>query len=431
MNLSMIKMNDKINKTSICSIQFLDIVDYSKKSVSEQIEVKSQFNALINQSLKNIAESDRIILDTGDGAAIAHSGSPEEALFVSLTIRDEILKNNIHSATPLYVRFGINLGPVRMVSDINGQPNLIGDGINVAERVMSFAKPNQILVSRSYFEVTSRLTQEISQMFDYSGNKSDKHGRQHEVYSVRLLKENTVPETAIEATEKPTFWQTEQYYLAAVNWKYVLLALPAILAFGLIIKMAAQPVNPTITMQDPIPQQSPVAAGNLKLKPATNAINPTIPSQIILLPNETVENAATLALTKDSAINIDSANDNLPEKTLAQKLADEEKEKAALAKVAIAQKKAKKKADAALQAELSAKPVAEPGATDMAQNPVSQASQAKTVETTKTADVKEKKDQDSKSQDKPKSGWKSFTEGLKNDQQKQCTQAQIAMNNCH
>ena len=422
-------MNDKINKTSICSIQFLDIVDYSKKSVSEQIEVKSQFNALINQSLKNIAESDRIILDTGDGAAIAHSGSPEEALFVSLTIRDEILKNNIHSATPLYVRFGINLGPVRVVSDINGQPNLIGDGINVAERVMSFAKPNQILVSRSYFEVTSRLTQEISQMFDYSGNKSDKHGRQHEVYSVRLLKENTAPETAIEATEKPTFWQTKQHYLATVNWKYVLLALPAILAFGLIIKMAAQPVNPTITMQDPIPEQSPVAAGNLKLKPATNAINPTIPSQIILLPNETIENAATLALTKDSASHNDaanhSANDDLPEKTLAQKLADEEKEKAALAKVAIAQKKAKKKADAALQAELSAKTVAEPVATGITQNPINQANQAKTVEPTKAADVKEKKELE-----KPKSGWKSFTEGLKNDQQKQCTQAQIAMNNC-
>ena len=61
-------MNDRINKTSICSIVFLDIIDYSKKPDSEQIDVKNQFNAFINIALKNIAQNDRIILDTGDGA---------------------------------------------------------------------------------------------------------------------------------------------------------------------------------------------------------------------------------------------------------------------------------------------------------------------------------------------------------------------------
>lgn len=184
-------MNDRINKTSICSIVFLDIIDYSKKPDAEQIEVKNQFNALINAALKDIAQNDRIILDSGDGAAIAYHGSPEDALFMALDIRDSILKSNILSAMPLFVRFGINLGPVRVVKDINGRPNIIGDGINVAQRIMSFAKPNQILVSRSYYEITSRLTQEISQMFDYFGVKHDKHVREHEVYSVRSLKDDT------------------------------------------------------------------------------------------------------------------------------------------------------------------------------------------------------------------------------------------------
>ena len=86
-------MNDKVNKTTICSIIFLDIIDYSKKSVSEQIEIKNQFNRLINYSIKEVELEERIILDTGDGAAIAHMGSPEDALFISLSIRDEILKS--------------------------------------------------------------------------------------------------------------------------------------------------------------------------------------------------------------------------------------------------------------------------------------------------------------------------------------------------
>ncbi len=41
------------------------------------------------------------------------------------------------------MRAGINLGPVRLVRDINSQPNIIGDGINVAQRVMSFAQPGR------------------------------------------------------------------------------------------------------------------------------------------------------------------------------------------------------------------------------------------------------------------------------------------------
>ncbi len=55
------------------------------------------------------------------------------------------------------VRMGINLGPVKLVKDINGHPNIIGDGINVAQRIMSFARPGQIVVSRSYYDVVSNL----------------------------------------------------------------------------------------------------------------------------------------------------------------------------------------------------------------------------------------------------------------------------------
>src|SRR6185295_838454 len=55
-------------------------------------------------------------------------------------------------------------------------------GINVAQRVMSFAEPNQILVSRSYYEIVSRLSQEYTRLFQYVGIHRDKHVREHEVY---------------------------------------------------------------------------------------------------------------------------------------------------------------------------------------------------------------------------------------------------------
>jgi hypothetical protein len=81
-------------------------------------------------------------------------------------------------------RLGVNLGPVRLVKDLNGRMNIIGDGINVAQRVMSFSRPGQLLVSRSFYEVVSCLSRDYLHLFQHEGSRTDKHVREHEVYSV-------------------------------------------------------------------------------------------------------------------------------------------------------------------------------------------------------------------------------------------------------
>jgi len=43
-------MPERANRTFICSVLFLDIAEYSKKAVSEQIQLKDRFNALIAES---------------------------------------------------------------------------------------------------------------------------------------------------------------------------------------------------------------------------------------------------------------------------------------------------------------------------------------------------------------------------------------------
>jgi len=169
-------MVESSGRTVVCSVLFLDIVEYSKKSVAEQALLKQRSNDLLSSALESIASRDRVILDTGDGAAIAFLGDPEDVLFVALAIRD--------GATDLPIRMGINLGPARLVRDLNGQVNIIGDGINVAQRVMSFSEPGQLLVSRSYYEVVSCLSNDYANLFTHQGSRTDKHVRAHEVYSV-------------------------------------------------------------------------------------------------------------------------------------------------------------------------------------------------------------------------------------------------------
>jgi hypothetical protein len=163
---------------------FLDMVEYSKKPVAEQIFYKERLNTLLTDALAAVAPNDRIILDTGDGAALSFLGDPEDALYVSLSLR-EALEKPQPPGPALKMRLGINLGPVRLVKDINGQPNIIGDGINVAQRVMGFSEPGQVMVSRSFYEVVSCLSEGYGRLFRYEGSRTDKHVREHEVYTVQ------------------------------------------------------------------------------------------------------------------------------------------------------------------------------------------------------------------------------------------------------
>ncbi len=174
----------KVDRTWLCSVVFLDIVQYSRQSLEIQTQWKRRFNQHLAESIKGCSESERVILDTGDGAAICFLGDPETAMFCALNLISAIAQEKNTQAHPLLVRAGINLGSVKLVRDINGNLNAVGDGINVGQRVMSFAGDNQILVSRSFFEVASSLSDSYAALFKYEGVRTDKHVREHTLYEL-------------------------------------------------------------------------------------------------------------------------------------------------------------------------------------------------------------------------------------------------------
>jgi hypothetical protein len=164
------------SRTLVCSVLFLDIVGYSRLGVTEEIRLKQSFNDVLSASLEDTPAGERVVIDTGDGAAVAFLGDPERALFAALAVFDNVGE--------LPLRMGINLGPVHVSRDLNGQENVIGDGINVAQRIMSFAAAGQLLVSRSFYDVVLLLSAEYATMFQAIGGRTDKHERTHEVLAV-------------------------------------------------------------------------------------------------------------------------------------------------------------------------------------------------------------------------------------------------------
>lgn len=171
-------------RSMIATVLFFDVVGYTKQSVARQLELKAQFNTLISGLIGHVDENQRIILDTGDGAAIGFLQHPEDALDVALKFRTAVTVNGHRNYPDLKVRAGIHLGPVNVMKDMNGQLNMVGDGINDAQRIMSFAGVDEIYISRAYFDVISRLTPDSAGLFKYQGTQKDKHGRDHQVYQV-------------------------------------------------------------------------------------------------------------------------------------------------------------------------------------------------------------------------------------------------------
>jgi class 3 adenylate cyclase len=196
---------DRTNRTWLCCVVFTDIVGYSRQSTQSQHAIKEVFNYYLSESLKEVSPNDLVLLDTGDGAAICLS-DPEEALFSCLTMQSAFVRDESLPNFKLEVRIGINLGSVKLIRDLNGNLNAVGDGINVAQRVMSFAAPNQILASRSFFEVASSLSDEYQRLFSYEGVRTDKHVKEHSVYALASRDQSDRPDAqpVVEIAPAPT-----------------------------------------------------------------------------------------------------------------------------------------------------------------------------------------------------------------------------------
>ncbi len=235
-------MEERSNKTIMCSVFFLDIVEYSKRSVSGQISLKERFNKYLSHAIQDVPVTDRVILDTGDGAAINFLGDVEDALQAALSLREDLLSEGPDMVPPLLVRMGINLGPVRLVRDINGQPNIVGDGINVAQRVMSFAEAAQILVSRSYYDAVSRLSPQYAGMFHYQGSRTDKHVREHEVYAIGYPGDKTTQKRRLAQSSGDSNYDRSQG-LGNDIWNSSIQQLDTLINTGIAKLQQAQPIQ--------------------------------------------------------------------------------------------------------------------------------------------------------------------------------------------
>jgi len=172
-----------VSGNAMCPVLFLEMVDFSRKPVADQLVLRERFNGRVARALEQVPLLDRMVLETGDGVAITFLAGPEAALHVALRFAHS-LQPTSGSSDPLQVRGGINIGPVRLTKDANGHALVLGDGISVAQRLLGFAAPGQYLVSRAFHEALCLRVPALKGLFLYQGSRTDTHVREHEVYEL-------------------------------------------------------------------------------------------------------------------------------------------------------------------------------------------------------------------------------------------------------
>ncbi|HSA98505.1 MAG TPA: hypothetical protein VLF17_05455 [Candidatus Nitrosotenuis sp.] len=169
---------------------FTDIVGSSNPKLSTKAQIRKihlLYSQIKNTNVfKNIDRSSTVMVPTGDGIAIGFSDSPETPLRLAIQLHDLLNKYNKARSQndKVYIRIGIDTGPVYFIKDLNGNDTVWGPGIIMSRRMMDLCGPNQIFASGRIGNDISKLSSEYAAIMHPIGDYMIKHGERLLVYNL-------------------------------------------------------------------------------------------------------------------------------------------------------------------------------------------------------------------------------------------------------
>ncbi len=165
----------------IAHVLFVDIVAYSLQPIDRQTELLTLLQKIVRESAEFRRARDQnelISLPTGDGLGLVFLRDPLSPVKCALEIAGSLQGNS-----KLSVRMGIHTGPVQRHADIREGVNVVGGGINTAQRVMDCGDAGHILLSRNVAEVLEQFSDWRECLQDL-GVQEVKHGVKLHLYNL-------------------------------------------------------------------------------------------------------------------------------------------------------------------------------------------------------------------------------------------------------
>src|SRR4029077_6087427 len=198
----------------IAHVLFIDIVGYSKLSISDQHAAVEELTRIVRASeqFQRAEAASRLTrIPTGDGMVLVFYTSPEAPVQCAVEI-----SRSLKERPRLHLRMGIHSGPVSGVVDVNERANLTGAGINIAKRVMDCGDAGHILVSKHVAEDLGEYEEWRPLLHDL-GTCKVKHGMQ--VAIVNLWSDD------VGNRQLPQKFQAFRKHRARMRWAEVAAAL--------------------------------------------------------------------------------------------------------------------------------------------------------------------------------------------------------------
>ena len=148
----------------LAAILVSDVVGYSRLAGADEDRILARLRTLRSDVIDPIisVHHGRIVKRTGDGA-IVEFRSVVDAVRCAIEVQTAMVERNaeVPAEKRIEFRLGVHLGDV--VEE--GDGDLMGDGVNIAARLQSVAKPGTICLSEdAYRQVKSRLDLKVSDL---------------------------------------------------------------------------------------------------------------------------------------------------------------------------------------------------------------------------------------------------------------------------
>ncbi len=165
----------------VAHILFTDVVGYSTLTNDQQTAVIRQLQEFVNDCAPVVEATARdklVRAPTGDGMALVFFDHCSSPLRCACELADKIDQD-----TTFRVRMGIHTGEVTPGLDINGNPNVSGDGINTAQRVMDFGDGGHILMSLEHATLLQEAHDPAANECYDIGVATAKHGKRVHLFN--------------------------------------------------------------------------------------------------------------------------------------------------------------------------------------------------------------------------------------------------------
>ena len=138
----------KLKESFVKSIFATDAVGFSKLVSNNEYETLASLKECLQIISHTVISSGGRIFHSAGDSVLAEFDNSDDALSAALTVQEQLGTHNLETKLQkIEFRIGLDIGEV-----FSDGENLLGEAVNFASRLESFAQPSGISVSKGFYE---------------------------------------------------------------------------------------------------------------------------------------------------------------------------------------------------------------------------------------------------------------------------------------